>query len=184
MNSLALFSDVSLDPKRKLGVGGYLVVPTSFIETSPEIIKGSEIAERLVVQNFEGTSCTRLEVQTVLWAIEACSEILKDSRPGKLDVYSDSQCVAGLLRRRPGLEANGFLSKRTNNLLKNASLYRKFYEFHDRIGFKVIKVAGHTRSCSHDTVHRIFSFVDKEVRKALNSWMRDLEAKNIKPRNN
>lgn len=184
MNSLALFSDVSLDPKLKFGVGGYLVVPISFIELSPGSIKRSEIAERMVVQNFEGTSSTRLEVQTVLWAIEAYLKNLKDYKPGKLCIYSDSQCVAGLLRRRPGLEANGFLSRKTNNLLKNTSLYRKFYEFHDRIGFKVIKVAGHTRSCSHDTIHRIFSFVDKEVRKALNLWMRDLEVKNIKPRNN
>lgn len=175
MNCFSLFTDVSLNPKLKLGVGVYLVVPFSFQGVSPDSIKRSKVAELLVLRRFEHTSSTKLEIQTILWAIEDYRKEFNDSGLRKLHVYSDSQCVAGLLRRRPRLEANDFHCKKTNRLLKNTSFYRRFYKYYDELGFDVIKVAGHTRSNSHDPVQRIFSFVDKEVRKALNLWMRELE---------
>ena len=180
MDSLALFTDVSLNPKLKFGVGAYLAVPTSFLEVSPDTIERSEVAKRLRTRRFEGTSSTKLEVQTVLWALEHYRKECKVSGSGKLYVYSDSQCVAGLLRRRPGLEANGFRSHRTNRLLKNAALYRNFYKFYDELKCEVVKLVGHSRSCSHDTVHRIFSLVDREARKALKCWMREVEGDSIK----
>jgi len=170
INSFALFTDVSLNPELKLGLGAFLVVPSSFLEVTPHSIESLKLAERLMFRRFECTSSTRLEVQTVLWALEDYRNKLTVPGPRKLQVYSDSQCVAGLLRRRNKLEVNGFLSKRTTRLLKNTSLYHQFYEFYDEMGFEVIKVAGHTRSCSRNTVHCIFSFVDREVRKALNVW--------------
>jgi ribonuclease HI len=160
MNSFSLFTDVSLDPRRKLGVGAYLIVPASFMEVPPHSIERSAVAGRLVVKRFEDTSSTMLEVQTVLYALEDFRNELKVAAPVKLQIYSDSQCVAGLLGRRKGLEAGRFISKGKNREITNASLYRE-----------VIKVAGHTRSCSHDTVHHIFSCVDREVRQALKLWM-------------
>ncbi len=175
MSNIALFTDVSLNPKLKLGVGAYLVVPASFLKVLPHSIEISELAKQLVVRRFEGTSSTTLEVQTVLWALEDYRNALKVPGLRKLHVYSDSQCIAGLLRRRPKLEVNGFHCKKTNRLLKNASLYRKFYDFYDELCFEVIKVAGHTCSCSRDTVHRIFSLVDKQVRKALKLLMDESE---------
>ena len=175
MNSFAIFTDVSLNPGRKLGVGAYLAVPASFIEASPRSIERSAEAERLVIRRFEDTSSTRLEVQTVLWALEDFRNESKDERPAKLQLYSDSQCVAGLLRRRHGLEAKGFFSSCTRREIKIASLYRKFYEFHDKLEFEVIKVAGHSRSCCRDTVHRMFLFVDRKARRALNHWLGELE---------
>jgi ribonuclease HI len=171
VNSFSLFTDVSLDPWRKRGVGAYLVVPASFMEVPPHSIGRSAVTGRLVLRRFEDTSSTRLEVQTVLSALEDFRNELKAAAPVKLKVYSDSQCVAGLLGRRQGLEAGRFISKGKNRRITNASLYRKFYEFHDELGFAVIKVAGHSRSRSHDTVHRIFSCVDREVRQALNLWI-------------
>lgn len=174
MNDIAIFTDVSLNPVLRLGVGAYLVVPAAFLKVSPHSIEISQITDRLVIRRFEGTSSTTLEVQTVLWSLEEYCNGLKGPKLGKLQVYSDSQCVAGLLRRRLALEAKGFLSKRTKRQLKNACLYRRFYEFYDELGFEIIKVAGHTRSCSHNTVNRIFSLVDKNVRKVLNLWMREL----------
>jgi ribonuclease HI len=174
MSDIALFTDVSLNPVLKLGVGAYFVVPAAFLEVSPHSVERSQITDRLVMQKFESTSSTTLEVQTVLWSLEEYRNGLKGSKSGKLRVYSDSQCVAGLLRRRFALEAKGFLSKRTNLELKNAALYRRFYEFYDELEFEIIKVTGHSRSFSDDTVTRIFSLVDKNVRKGLNLWMREL----------
>ena len=177
MNSFALFTDVSLNPALKLGVGCYLPVPDSFLEVSPQNIERTEITERLVLRRFEAASSAELEVRTALWAFEDCRDAFKASGLLKLRLYTDSQCIAGLLKRRTSLEANSFLSRKTNLPLKNASLYRRFYEFHDELGFEVTKVKGHTRSCSRDTVDIIFSFIDKEARKALKLWLNEFKSK-------
>ena len=166
-----LFTDVSLDPRLKLGVGACLVVPAAILERSPGDILRSEIASQVKMQRFEETSSTKLEVQTVVWALDKYQNSHSASRPEKLCVYTDSQCVAGLLRRRPRLERTGFLSARTHRPIQNAALYRTFYEFHDQIGFEVIKVPGHTRTSSRDTVDHVFSILDKEARKALKSLL-------------
>jgi len=168
MNDIALFTDVSLNPGRKLGVGACLVLPASLL------IEKSEVADRVKVRRFEDTSSTKLEIQTVLWALEEYRNGPEMPGPGKLYLYSDSQCVSGLLKRRPGLFAGDFLSKRSKRPLRNSTLYRAFYEFHDELGFEVIKVRGHSRTRPNDSAHRIFSFVDKEARKALRLWTVEL----------
>ena len=173
MNRYALFTDVSLNPVLKLGFGAYLVIPSSFLKMPPERIIRPEFIEKIKLRRFDDTSSAKLEVQTILWALEDFQKEATGSGFGTLDVYSDSQCVTGLQRRRAHLEMNGFYSGGTNRLLKNACLYRKFFEFHDALGFEVIKVVGHSRSCSHDSIHRIFSFVDKEARKALKLCMKE-----------
>jgi predicted GIY-YIG superfamily endonuclease/ribonuclease HI len=170
IKDFALFTDVSVSPGLKLGIGAYVMVPASFPEASSGAIGRSEIIARIKVRRFEGTSSTRLELQTVLWALEEN----RQGPHGSLTIYSDSQCVSGLLKRKPRLLAGGFLSKKTNRQLGNASLYRTFYELHDALGFQVVKVAGHSASRVHDTTHRIFSFVDKEARKALKIWLKEL----------
>jgi ribonuclease HI len=171
MNGIALFTDVSLNPQRKLGIGGFLLVPVSFLETEPYAIESSDVSARLEIKRFEETSSTTLEVQTVLWALEHSREKLSGQACGGLRIYTDSQCVAGLLGRRAGLERNDFIAKRSERSLTNAALYRAFYTAHDQLGFQVIKVAGHSRASSHDTIRRIFSYVDQEVRRTLAIWL-------------
>ena len=171
MNSFALFTDVSVNPQRKLGVGGYLLVPVQFLENEPHDIERSEVSARLKIKRFAETSSTKLEVQTVLWALEDSREELAGSAPGSLRIYTDSQCVAGLMGRRAGLTNSEFLAKRSGRPLTNATLYREFYAAYDQLGFQLIKVPGHSRADSHDTVQRIFSYVDREVRKALALWL-------------
>jgi ribonuclease HI len=167
MDEVVLFSDISLNPRLGNGIGGYMVVPASYLETTPQNIERSDIAQRLVLRRFEDTSSSRLEVQTVVWALEDLLEHVKKSGMVKLRLYTDSQCVAGLLKRRAGLEAGRFLSRKKHSPLKNAELYQRFYALQDELGFDVGKVAGHSPSSTQDTVHRIFSIVDKEVRMAL-----------------
>lgn len=163
----ALFTDVSLNPRLKLGVGACLVVPAAFLERLPEGIERSELAGQVVIRRFEETSSTKLEVQTVVWALDEYQNSPAASGVGKLRVYTDSQCIADLLRRRPRLERTGFLSTRTHRPIRNAALYRTFYELSDQLGFEVIKVSGHTRTSLRNTVDHVFSIVDKEARKAL-----------------
>ena len=167
MRKLALFTDVSLNPKEKIGIGGYLLVPVSFLERVPDSIEQSEVSERLKIRSFADTSSTMLEVQTVLWALENVREEATVCADRSLQIYTDSQCVAGLLGRRAALESTCFVAKRSRRQLPNAALYRSFYAEYDRLSFQLIKVAGHSPAGSHDTVHRIFSYLDREVRKAL-----------------
>jgi len=167
MRNFALFIDVSVNPQRKIGIGGYLLVPVALLEIDPDRIKRDEVSAQLKINRFEETSSTRLEVQTLLWALE-------DSRvevTGSLKIYTDSQCVAGLLGRRTGLERSDFITKRSGRPLANEDLYREFYAAYDQLGFQLIKVPGHSRTSSHDTVQRIFSYVDREVRKELHLWL-------------
>jgi ribonuclease HI len=171
MNNFALFTDVSLNPQRKLGVGGFLLIPVSFLEAEPHDIMLDDVSARLETKSFAETSSTTLEVQTVLWALEHLREKLSGPVGENLRIYTDSQCVAGLLGRRSGLERNNFIAKRSGRSLRNEPLYRAFYAAHDQLGFQVVKVTGHSRSCSHDTIQRIFSHVDQEVRRALTIWL-------------
>lgn len=171
MNNFALFTDVSLNPQRKLGVGGFLLIPVSFLEAVPHDITLDDVSTRLEIKSFAETSSTTLEVQTVLWALEHSREKLTGPVGGNLRIFTDSQCVAGLLGRRSGLERNNFIAKRSGRSLSNAPLYRAFYAAHDQLGFQVIKVSGHSPTCSHDTIQRIFSHVDQEVRRALIIWL-------------
>jgi len=175
MNNYSLFTDVSSNPGLKVGVGAYLMVPESFIKTRPKQIKVSELEEMLVLKRFEDTSSTKLEVETVLWALEEYCIDPDNSVARKLHIYSDSQCVVGLLTRRARLESCGFQSKGGTRLLKNASLYGKYYELYDRLKFDVTKVEGHTRSRSRNSVQHIFSFIDQKVRKSLKLWVAQLK---------
>src|SRR3989337_744365 len=119
MNRYALFTDVRLNPMLKLGFGAYLVIPSSFLKIPPERIIRSEFVEQIRLRRFEVTSSTKLEVQTLLWALENFQKESSGSRFGTLDVYSDSQCVTGLLRRRSRLEMNEFCINVTKRVLKN-----------------------------------------------------------------
>ena len=60
MNRYALFTDVSLNPKLKVGFGAYLVIPSSFLKIPPERIIRSEFVEQIRLRRFEVTSSTKL----------------------------------------------------------------------------------------------------------------------------
>ncbi len=169
--NFALFTDVSLNQGSKCGVGVFLIIPSSLLALPPENIKKSEIVKSMRVRRFESSSSTKLEVQTALWGIQYFRETLNISSKNKLSVYCDSQCIAGLPKRRSRLETANFCSNGSKRLLNHADLYRRFYQLQDELGFDVIKVTGHSRSSSHDTVHRIFSYVDRWARKELKHLM-------------
>ena len=170
MKDFALFTDASVNPILKIGVGACLVLPAPFLNVPFPEIEKSEITGRITLRRFEDTSSTKLELETVLWAL---GEQRKRSK-GRLHLYTDSQCISGLLTRKPGLLGRDFLSRKTNLPLKNAPLYRRFYAFHDELVFKIIQVDGHSKTGARDTAHRIFSIVDREARRALKLWIKEL----------
>ena len=170
MKDFALFTDASVNPILKIGVGACLVLPASFLNVPFPEIETNEITRQIVFRRFEDTSSTKLELETVLWAL---GEQRKRSK-GRLNLYTDSQCISGLLKRKSGLQGRDFLSRKTNLPLRNAPLYRQFYAFHDKLAFKIIQVDGHSKASVRNTAHRIFSIVDREARKALKLWIKEL----------
>jgi ribonuclease HI len=170
-----LITDASMDPQLKCGVGGYLFLPAASMDAGHDAIDITTVMENLVVRRFTNTGSTQLEIQTALWALGEYRDTLRISGHGELSLYTDSQCVAGLLRRRPGLEKKEYISGKKKGEMKNASLYRRFYALHDELGFRIVRVAGHSPSSSHDMLQRLFSRVDREARKALRRWMDELK---------
>jgi hypothetical protein len=175
MSGVALFTDASLHAKLRCGVGAFLVLPAAVLDISDGRSAAAVFFDRLRFQRFAASSSTALEVQTALWALEFCHAEYKGCDTGRLHLYSDSQCIAGLLKRRAALEYTDFCAKRSGRELNNATLYRRYFELYDAQGFDVIKVAGHTRPSGRDTAHSVFSFLDREVRRALRVWVHEIK---------
>jgi len=154
MDKLFLFADGSVDPKLKIGYGAYLAVNEN------ELSKDSKRAQ-VKVKSFEETSSTKLELQTLIWAL---TEIHGASR--KVVVFTDSQNIIGLPRRRNGLEQNDYCSGK-NKLINNHKLYREFYKIMDQLDCELIKVEGHLSLMQKDDIDRLFTLVDRASRKTL-----------------
>ena len=154
MDDLMLCIDGSVNPQSHIGYGAYLAVS----ERSPGL---DSLKNQVKVRRFEHTSSTKLELQTLLWAL---GEIQAMGR--KVTVYTDSQNIMGLPARRDGLEKNGFRTKK-NNRLKHDELYRAFYRKMDQLDCELIKVRGHQVSKRKEDMDRLFTLVDRASRKAL-----------------
>ncbi|MFK5927629.1 MAG: ribonuclease H [Desulfuromusa sp.] len=154
MSELLLLIDGSVSTQSKIGYGAYLAIFES------ELLL-PELKKQVKVKCFEQTSSTKLELQTLLWAL---SEI-QTSKP-KVIVYTDSQNIVGLPGRRSRLERNNYLSNK-NVLLNNYELYQEFYRRIDQLDCQLIKVRGHQPSNQKDAIDQLFTLVDKASRKAL-----------------
>jgi ribonuclease HI len=113
------------------------------------------------LKRFENTSSTKLEIQTVLWALSEVGEI-----EGKITLYTDSQNIIGLPGRRERLEKSDFYSKQ-NRRITNWELYKDFYRLTDELNIEIVKVSGHKRTSTKDNIDRLFTIVDRASRKAL-----------------
>jgi ribonuclease HI len=154
MDDVKLFTDGSADPNSNIGYGAYLIVAQAGLSLDT-------LRCRVKLRRFEHTSSTKLEMQTLLWAL---SDAKAQGR--RVRVYTDSQNIIGLLRRRDRLEKKGYLSNK-QNLICHHALYREFYRRVDLVDCEFIKVAGHKTSHQQDETDRCFSLVDRASRKAL-----------------
>jgi ribonuclease HI len=164
LKNYAILCDVSLDPKRKIGMGAYIFLPAGYLDKPPNKIEKSFVYKNLNIKQFENTSSTQLEVETTLWAVAEATATLGNKEDYNIILYTDSQCVAGLPERRARLVSHNFCKRGTDIEIKNAKLYKQFYAMQDRAAFEVIKIRGHSSKSTHDTIQRIFSYVDSGVR--------------------
>jgi ribonuclease HI len=83
---LLLFTDRSVNPKQGVGFGAYLELS----ETPSDIERLSALIK---IKRFENTSSTKLELQTLLWALSQISN-------EEIVSYTDSRNIVGLLSRK------------------------------------------------------------------------------------
>ena len=154
MDELILLTDGSVNARSKIGYGAYLAV-------SERGLPLDSLRARVKVRRFEHTSSTKLELQTLLWAL---SDIQALGR--KVIVYTDSQNIMGLQGRRDRFEQNDYRSKK-NIRLHNYELYQEFYRMIDQLDCELVKVRGHQVSNQKDDIDRLFALVDRASRRAL-----------------
>jgi ribonuclease HI len=157
--AVILLSDGSVNPQSGIGFGAYL----SF----PDNLKSFDSLRDLVkVRCFEQTSSTKLEIQTLLWAL---SEI----QGQEIVSYTDSQNIAGLLARKENLIKNNFCS-RSGKLIRNHKFYKKFFDLTDKIDIQFRLISGHKPSRNKNQIDRLFSLVDRASRKALRKHIKNI----------
>jgi ribonuclease HI len=110
-----------------------------------------------------------LELQTLIWAL---SEVSGFQTP--IVLYTDSQNIIGLPRRRERLEKDNYRSK-AGIQITNSELYKHFFQLLDELDFEMQKIEGHKRTHQKDYIDRLFTIVDRASRDALRKWNGNLE---------
>lgn len=117
----------------------------------------ASLAACIRICKISQTSSTRLELQTLLRALEHVPA------QAKVTVYTDSQNIIDLPQRRLRLEAQSFCSK-VGKPLNNGDLYRRFYDAWDRLRPVLVKVKGHSPAVQKSRLEQVFALVDKAAR--------------------
>lgn len=158
MNHLQIFTDGSVHAQSKVGYGAYLAVTSLAIPIE-------SLKDTVKVKRFAQTSSTRLELQTLLWALHE-TMVLHDGYDMAWTVYTDSQNIIGLPGRRVDLERNNYFTSK-NKRLSNYELYQEFYRLNARLNCQFVKVIGHQAASQKDEIGRLFTLVDRASRHAL-----------------
>jgi ribonuclease HI len=154
MQDLILLTDGSVHAQSRIGYGACLAVPEPGLS-----LEG--LISQVRVKRFTQTSSTKLELQTLLWAL---SDIQVSGR--KVTIYTDSQNIINLPGRREQLERKAYRSSK-NRLLSNHDIYQEFYRLTDLLDYELVKVHGHLASKQKEDIDRLFTLVDRASRQAL-----------------
>ncbi len=149
-----LFTDGSVNPQSRTGFGAYLLLEKK------EFFCG-ELENRIKIKQFDNTSSTKLELETLLWALNDVS--LKNF---KIIVYTDCQNIIGLKKRRDRFEKNNYMTSK-GSVIKNHELYKDFFKRLDILDCEFIKVKGHKKASVKNEIDEIFTLVDRATRTAL-----------------
>ncbi len=148
MKKIKLFTDSSVNPQEKIGFAAYLLL-------DDEIESFQNFKDNIKIKRFEDTSSTKLELQTLLWALEELKEIVDKNTI--VEVYTDCQNIIGLKNRRDKLERNNFHSS-SGKLMNNHELYKEFFRKLDELNLTFIKVKGHKKNSLKDEIDNILNF--------------------------
>ena len=158
MIHIRVFSDGSVNTQLKIGYGAFLIL--SELNTPLESLKN-----KIEFKRFEQTSSTKLELQTLLWAMNEAIALANGSDLA-LTVYTDSKNIIGLPARRTRLEKNNYVSAKGKRL-NNDELYQDFFRLCSDLNIELVKVIGHQPTSQKGEIDRIFNLVDQASRRAL-----------------
>ncbi|QKF77089.1 ribonuclease HI [Arcobacter defluvii] len=154
MKNIKLFTDSSVNPQEKIGFGSFLII-------EDENLSFENLRKTIKTKKFENTSSTKLELQTLLWALDEIK-----NKNSLIEIYTDCQNIINLKDRREKLEKNEYKSSK-DKLINNHELYKLFFEKSDKLDLVFIKVKGHKKNSLKDEIDTIFNLVDKASRNAL-----------------
>jgi len=155
MKNIKLFTDSSVNPQKKIGFGSFLVVQN-------ENILFENLKESIKTKEFENTSSTKLELETLLWALEE----IKNNEDCIIEVYTDCQNIISLKNRKEKLQNNSYHTT-SGKMLSNYDLYIEFFDKTSKLNIEFIKVEGHKRKDIKNEIDNIFNLVDKASRSFL-----------------
>ncbi len=148
-----LFTDGSVNPQSGVGFGAYLLLDKlDFLYAKETKIK---------LKKFINTSSTKLELETLLWALTA-----SDLTNFKVVIYTDCQNIIGLKERREKFEKNSYMTSK-GTVIKNHELYKVFFKIIDTFDCEFIKIQGHKKTSTKNEIDNIFTLVDRATRNAL-----------------
>lgn len=162
-----LFTDASFDSASKLASCGVLLLDKAAAFGEPASSKN------VVTKFIKQTGCSGAEVCSAIYGLGIISD-LEVSRNPQVYLITDSTAVQGLVQRRPRLEKNNFLSRSSGKPLKNAEVYREFYQVYDQVRPEMILLKGHRPKHQRDPIEKQFAIVDQRVRKELRTHLRSL----------
>ncbi len=150
MSDIKLFCDGSVNPQSKIGFGAYFIYDKNLEN------------QNIFIKKFENTSSTKLELETLLWALEDLKDL-------DVTVYTDCQNILQLEKRKEKLFGNNFLTS-SGKKVKNEELYKKFYSKIKKLNLNFVKIEGHKKTAFKDDIDKLFNLVDKASRKALREF--------------
>ena len=150
-----LFTDGSVNTQSKVGYGAYMNV------NEDEPFDAAKLPS-VHVKMFEQTSSTKLEIQTLLWALEEVKGFADE-----IVIYTDSQNIISLPNRKERFEHNGYITQQKKKLHEHTVLYKAFYGLMDALTCSLVKVKGHKLAVDKDNIDRYFTLVDRASREAL-----------------
>jgi ribonuclease HI len=154
-HTVKIITDGSASPKSGFGAwAAYIVTPTEEIilkDTEPNVTQHT------------------MELKAVIESLKYIQSTFQNV--SALEIYSDSDYVLGLLRRRERLENKNYQTKKGKEI-KNRSLIIQFYEFLDRFDVRMLRVEGHARK-GQSKITDYHREVDKLSRKLVRQKSRD-----------
>lgn len=154
MKSLTIYTDGSCNHSH--GIGGWAAIVR--MGQQKLVLKGIEL----------NTTHQRMELTAVLRALEYL--VLNQLSTLPVKVYTDSQYVTTLQKRRSKLEAKNFLTKK-NLPVRNADLVEKLLDNVYRINIEFIKIEAHQKVNEMDDLNRE---ADKLARSVVREHVRTL----------
>ena len=127
-HSIAIYTDGSCHTQLKSG--GWAAI--LFVEQQKIVLEGKD----------ENTTHHRMELTAVIRSLEYLNmnNLLQDP----INIYSDSQYVVDLVKRKDRLAASSFLTKKLNSV-RNVELVKELISYMDKPNIKFIKIKAHQK---------------------------------------